>query len=331
MSRSIPIPGTGRITLALLAVVPAVMAYPWRSPREQWLVGIAVLVVVVLFGRWRGLYLTTILRRRLAVASRSGGFVPDSGPATATTALLRVGEPIGDSDVLPLPLIAGYLDRYGIRADKIRITSRDNPSDASRRETWIGLTISAADNLAALQARSPRIPLHETAQVAARRLADHLREAGWEAATVAPEGVPRLLSPNARETWRGVQRGASDYIAAYQIRVDDALPKTLEAIRSHPARETCTALEIAGDQTRTTVAAACAFLTETPPGNTAPLPGLTPQRGNHRPALMALDLLSSQRLDGHTEAPAGLLSGLRWPTAIAGGAHRAPLARTSRT
>ena len=145
------------------------------------------------------------------------GSVPESEPAAETTALLRVGAPSGDSDVLPLPLIARYLDRYGIRADKIRITSRDNASDASRRETWIGLTISAVDNLAALQARSPRIPLHETAQVAARRLADHLREIGWEASTVGPDDVPRLLGPDARETWRGVQRGASDYIAAYRV------------------------------------------------------------------------------------------------------------------
>ena len=87
--------------------------------------------------------------------------------------------------MLPLPLIAGYLDRYGIRADKVRITSRDNASGA--RETWIGLTISAVDNLVALQARSARIPLHETAQVAARRLADHLREIGWEASTSGPK------------------------------------------------------------------------------------------------------------------------------------------------
>ncbi|EUA53603.1 type VII secretion protein EccE [Mycobacterium intracellulare 1956] len=224
--------------------------------------------------------------------------------------------------MLPLPLIAGYLDRYGIRADKIRITSRDNASDASRRETWIGLTVSAPENLAALRARSPRIPLQETAQVAARRLADHLREIGWEATAVAPDDVPRLLTSNPRERWRGVQRGASDYIAAYQIRVDEALPETLDAIRSHAARETCTALEIAGDKAHPTVAVACAFQTDTPPERTAPLDGLTPQRGNHLPALTALDLLSTARLDGHTTAPAGLLAQLHWPTLV-GGAHRA--------
>ncbi len=328
--RSVPTPGSGRITLALLAIVPAVMAYPWRSPRDYWLLGVAAAVVIVLFGWWRGLHFTTILRRRLAIMGRGNQFVPESDSATATTALLRIGASDGDSDALPLPLIARYLDRYGIRADKIRITSRGNASDASRRETWIGLTISATDNLAALQARSAGIPLHETAQVAARRLADHLREIGWEATTVAPDDIPRLLTSNAREKWRGVQRGVSDYLAAYHIHVDEALPQTLDAIRSHPARETCTALEIAGDGTHNTIAAACAFLTDTPPERTAPLAGLTPQRGNHRPALEALDLLSTQRLDGHTDAPADLLTRLRWPTAV-GAAHRAPLTETART
>lgn len=323
--RSMPTPGSGRITLAALAVVPAVLAYPWQSNRDYWLLGIAAVAVIVLFGWWRGLYFTTIMRRRVAIIGRRGGFVPQSGAATKTTALLRIGPPVGDSDVLPLPVVARYLDRYGIRADKIRITSRDNESDASRRETWIALTVSAADNLTALRARSARIPLHETAEVAVRRLADHLRELGWEAGRVGPDDVPRLFTPNVRETWRGVQRGASDYLAAYQVSVDSGLPDTLDAIRSYPARERCTALEIAGSgsRNRTTIAVACAFLTDIPPKSGAPLAGLTPQRGNHRRALAALDLLSTQRLDGHTDAPEGMLSRLHWPTPVAG-AHRAP-------
>ena len=330
LHRRIPTPGSGRITLALLAIVPALMAYPWRSPRAYWLIGIAVAVLIVLFSWRRGLYLTTILRRRLAIMGRGNEFIAEPASDTATTALLRIGASDGDSDVLPLPLIAKYLDRYGIRADKIRITSRDNSSDASRRETWIGLTISATDNLAALQARSAAIPLHETAQVAARRLADHLREIGWDATTVAPDDIPRLLTSNARENWRGVQRGVSDYLAAYQIHLDDRLAQTLDEIRSHPAMETCTALEIAGDGTHITVAAACAFQTENPPDRGVPVAGLIPQRGNHLPALMALDLLSTQRLDGHTEAPLDLLARLDWPT-LAGGAHRAPVVETAKT
>ena len=88
--RSIPPCGTGRITLALLAVVPVVMAYPWRSTRDHWVLGIAAAVVIVLFGWWRGLHLTTIVRRRLAMARRTGGFVPESNSAAQTTALLRL-------------------------------------------------------------------------------------------------------------------------------------------------------------------------------------------------------------------------------------------------
>lgn len=320
----IPTPGTGRITLALLAIAPAAMAYPWRSHRDYWVLGIAAAVLILLFGWWGGLHFTTILRRRLAMIGRGNAVV--ESPATATTALVRVSAPGDDSDVLPLPLIAQYLDRYGVRADKIRITSRDNASDASRRETWIGITVSAVDNLPALQARSPQIPLHETAQVAARRLADQLRETGWEATAVVPDDVPRLLTSNPRERWRAVQRGASDYLAAYQIQVDDELPATVDAIRSHPARETCIALEIAGDKAHPTIAVACAFQTEVLPDQ-APPAGLTPQRGNHLPALTALDLLSTGRLDGHTDAPAGLLSRLDWSAV---GADQASLADTAR-
>ena len=55
-------------------------------------------------------------------------------------------------------------------------------------------------------------------------------------------------------------------------------------------------------------AAACAFLTDTPPAGGAPIAGLTPQSGDHRRALSALDLASTRWLDGHTAAPAGLLS-----------------------
>jgi type VII secretion protein EccE len=326
MSRTIPVPGSGRITLALLAAVPAVMAYPWRTPREQWVLGIAVAVVILLFGWWGGLHFTTILRRRLAMLRRPGA-ESEVASSARTTALLRLGPPAADQDVLPLPLIAGYLNHYGIRADTIRITSRSNASNASGPcQTWIALTVSAADNLAALQARSSRIPLHETTQVAVRRLADHLREIGWEATLSGPDVVPRLLDSAGGETWRAVHAG-SGYLAAYRINADDALPQTLDAILSQPARETWIALEIAGaagSEAHHTVAVACALLTDAPPAG-APLPGLTAQRGNQRPALTALDLLSTQRLDGHTSVPDDLLARLDWPTPLAG-AHRASVA-----
>ena len=93
--RTIPPCGSGRITLALLAVVPAVLAYPWRSSRDYWVLGIAVAVVILLFGWWHGLHFTAILRRRLAMMRGRGGSVPQTEPATKTTALLRIGPPFG--------------------------------------------------------------------------------------------------------------------------------------------------------------------------------------------------------------------------------------------
>ncbi|OBJ53377.1 type VII secretion protein EccE [Mycobacterium sp. 1423905.2] len=321
MSRSIAAPGTGRITLALLAVVPAVLAYPWHTTRDYWLVGIAVAVVVVLFGWWKGLHWTTLLRRRLAIM---GGRRSAPAADTRITAVVRIGAPPSGTDVLPLPLLARYLNCYGVRADTIRITNRHTGSGAV--QTWVGLTVDAADNLAALQARSPRIPLQETAQVAARRLADHLRELGWDANPVPPDEVPALLAPGAHESWSVVRQGDSNYLAAYRVSIDDALPERLAAIREHKANQTWTALEIAAaarSAGQYTLAAACAFRTDTPGGALA-LTGVTPQRGNQLPALRALTPLATQRLDGHTAVPADVLTGLDWPTPSAG-SHRAPL------
>ncbi|BCO38103.1 type VII secretion protein EccE [Mycobacterium heckeshornense] len=320
-------PGTGRVTLLLLAAVPAAMAYPWQSMRDRWVLGIGAAVAILLLGRWRGLYATTILRRRMAMSSRNSGLrrARDPGIDVRATALLHVRPSAETVDVLPLPLITRYLDRYGIRADAVRITSRDTGSDTGvlQRDTWIGMTVSAVANLAALQARSPQIPLLKTTEVAVRRLADHLRELGWSASTVGAQDIPPLFNRSARETWRGVRDQRTEYVAAYQVNVDSALPDMLAAIRSHVARETWTSLEISGTEERTTVAVACAFRTEGRPSGSAPLPGLTPQNGNHWPALTALDPLSTRRLDGHTELPASLLERLRWPS-VAGPAPSRP-------
>lgn len=309
---------TGRLTLALLAAVAAGVAYPWHSPRERWVLGIAVAVVILLLAWWRGMFVTTMLRRRIAMMRPAGRrqAARRRGIDVRATALLRVTPPVAAADQLPLPMITQYLDRYGVRADAIRVTSRDTGSDAGapHRETWIGLTISAADNLAALQARSSSIPLHQTAEVAARRLADHLREAGWTASVVETEDLPAVFARSARETWRGIREGTADYVAAYQVKPDAALPDLLAVIRSYPARETWTALEIADAGGGQTVAVACAFRTNTRPAGGPPISGLAPQSGNQRAALTALEPGSTERLSGHAALPAGLLAQLRWPS-----------------
>jgi type VII secretion protein EccE len=312
-------PPTGRITLVLLAVVAAAPAFPWHSVRERWVLGVALFAVIVLLARWRGLPVTTILYRRLAILrpNRGARRAEESVTDVRTTALLRVTPPLGDVDSLPLPLVASYAQRYGLRADAIRVTSRDSTSEVGtrERETWIGVTLSAADNLAALQARSAQIPLHETAKVAARRLADHLRESGWTAAVVDPDDVPSPFPRPAKETWVGLSQGSSNYVAAYGVKVDTALPNTLAAIWSYPVREVWTAAEISGSGDTQTLAVACAFRTDAKPAASGPLPGLISKSGIQRAALTALDPLSNQRLDGHVALPESLLlERLRWAT-----------------
>ena len=245
--------------------------------------------MVVLFAWWRGLFFTTTVGRRLAMWGRRNRTEGLHHSSADTTVLLRVDQSAPVE--LPLPLIAGYLDRYGIRCDNVRITSRDT---AGNRTTWIGLTLSSADNLAALRARSPRIPLRDTAEVAARRLADHLRENGWNVAII-DTAVPPTDS-SAKETWGGLRDG-SGYVAAYRVTVDDRLPETLAEVSSLPSPETWTALEFTGTATDPGVAALCTIRSADKPGATAPIAGLTLLRGRQRPAIDALNPLSVDRLD----------------------------------
>ncbi len=299
-----------RLTLALLFVIPAALAYPWQSTADRWLLGVAVAVVVVAFAWWRGLFVTTMVARRIAMLRRRNHVGGSHQSSEFATAVLRV-EPRDQTD-LPLGLIAGYIDRYGIDFDKVRVTSRDV---GGVRTTWVGLTLGAADNLSALAARSSRMPLQDTVEVAARRLADHLRETGWDVSTDDAAATP--VPEQAKETWRGISDGRG-YLAAYRIRVDEQLADTLAALSTSDDGETWTALEFTGSRAHPEVAAACAIRTAERPGSRAPLTGLTPERGEHRPALAALATDSDRRLSATpVPVPADLPSQLRWPTGAA--------------
>ncbi len=277
-----------RLTLAALFVVPAAMAYPWQSTADRWLLGVAVAVVVLLFGWWRGLFVTTMIGRRFAMMTGRSGADSRRRSGEYATVALRV-EPRQAAE-LPLALVAGYLDRYGIDFDKVRVLSRDG---VAARTTWITLTLGAADNVTALTARSSRIPLQDTAELSARRLADHLRELGWE---VSVDDDPTAIVPEqAKETWRGLS-DAQGYLAAYRVGVDENLVATLDAVRGCGASEIWTAIEFTGSRTQPEMAAACALRTGERPAAGAPLPGLTPERGAHRAALTALEPSSDQRL-----------------------------------
>jgi len=307
---------TARIALALLVIVPAAMAYPWQAITERWVLGVAIAVVLLAFAWWRGLFLTTMIGRRVAVWRRNHG---KSGPRTSNevTVLLRVEA--SDGAALRLPVLAGYVDRFGIRASKVRVTSVGGGGTGT---TWVSMTLGAADNLAALRARSPEIPLYETAEVVGRRLADQLREAGLDAAIV--DAVQGPLTVRGHEMWRAVRDDGdpAGHLAAYRIPVDDRLGDLLAEVWAHIAWETWTALEFGGTANAPTVAAICAFRTDVAPAN-APLPFLKMQRGLQRPLLMALDPRSVDRLDDDAvPLPDGLLDHVEWRVQVA----KSPLA-----
>ena len=170
------------------------------------------------------------------------------------------------------------------------------------------MTLNAHDNLAALQARSPELPLYDTTEVVGRRLADHLRESGLDAVMVTEAAAP-LPGPG-RETWTGV---ADEFgvVSAYGIRADDRLGERLAEVSALPT-ETWVTLEFSGTAAHPAVAAACAVRTAEP-ATGVPVAGLIAHRGVQRPLLTAVDPTSAGRLGiAAVPAPEGLLDSLPW-------------------
>ncbi|MCX2932591.1 type VII secretion protein EccE [Mycobacterium sp. CVI_P3] len=284
----IPGPGAARLTVVLLAVVSAVLAYPWRSTNDQWALGVAVAVALASLLWWRGRFLTTIVAQRLRVLLHRKAIHPapaelrSTGADVITTVLARVESRERE---LPLGLLAGYLDRYGLVCDSVRITTRTTGSDAT---TWIGLTVSGARNLSALQGRSAQIPLRQTAENAARRLIGQLRETGWTATLVDSHQVPDLATAGARERW-GTVTDERGYLTTYAAKNPEAL-----AAVGADADEAWTVVEIAGTSPLDRIRAAATIRTESRPD--APPPGLVRIPGRQARALAALHPLSGARL-----------------------------------
>lgn len=295
-----PVPGTLRLTLIATLVAAGAFALYRRDPADRWIAITAGVLALVLLVWWRGTFLTDILGRLTKMLARrvSGRAPADAAPVVAvgvdarSTVILELTASPSGEDV-PVGLLAGYLDRYGVRCSSIRITTTDVDGAASR--TWVSLTLSAADNLTALQARSARIPLRETADTVARRLADHLRELGWHVtATEAPE---EPLSPEAKEGSRGVSDDHG-YLAAYRVAVNNDLSETLDNVGDAGLPERWTALELTGTTDAPRLTVVCALRTQDKPAAHAPLAGLTPCWGEHLLVLRSLNPLSSKTLAG---------------------------------
>jgi type VII secretion protein EccE len=293
---------TIRIALVLLVIAAAALAYPWQTNTDWWVLGIAAGVLIVVLAWWRGQFLTTTLARRFAVLRNRAKPAPQD-PNQATV-VVRVEDPAGVG--LALPVVAGYVERFGVRSEKVRVTSRVL---GGVRTTWISVTIDATSNLVALQARSPELPLRETAAIAGRRLADHLRETGLEAAVVDTADAP--LAGSAKEMWRGV-RDEHGVVSAYGIPVDERLPERLAEVWGQP-NENWTAVEFGGTAAEPTVTAVAAVRT-TGAVRGVPVAGLVAHRGVQGPLLTALNPNATGRLELPARPlPAGLLESMRWP------------------
>ncbi|WP_328350298.1 type VII secretion protein EccE [Mycobacterium sp. NBC_00419] len=284
-----PRPSAVRLTVVVLAVMSATFAYPWRSATDRWvLAGAAGLALMVLMW-WRGRFVTTILGHRARIALQRRAIRMPSAADTVTeldaltTVLLRVD---GSNGHPPTDMLAGYLDRYGLHCDSIRITTRLAGAD---RRMWIGLRFSAAENLAALRARSARMPLHDTARNAARRLIEHLGDLGWTAHLAEPDQVPDMLAGEAREGWRSV-RDSRGFLTAYAVETGSA------PIVGSELAECWSVVEIAGRRSDPQIIAGIAIRTEDSPTAASPLPGLAAITGRQASALAALHPLSSTRL-----------------------------------
>ena len=292
---------TLRMTLALLLIIPAAMTYPWHSVHHRVLLGVAVAVVLIGFVRWRGNFVTTLIGRRLAVWRRNHA---KPQPAAVDRVSVVLGVQAGHHDALPVAELAGYLQRYGMRCESVRVISRD---EGDRRDTWVALVVDAAPNLAALQARSSDLPLAETAAVLGRRVAEFLRERGLTV-TVAEEAQAPLQA-DAREGWRTVRDGEG-YLTGYLLAAD-ALPDALAELRSDS--ELWTVLEFSGAAADPVIAAACAVRTAERPARAA-VDGLVAAPGLQRLLLAAMDPQSVCRLP---VTPAAVPAGLTWSVGTA--------------
>jgi hypothetical protein len=77
-----------------------------------------------------------------------------------------------------------------LRCNKIRVTSL---IDGDERATWIGVTLAAGDNLAALAARSPELPLSDTAEAVGRPRMQRRQECR---PPISVSNAPRPAFPN---------------------------------------------------------------------------------------------------------------------------------------
>lgn len=275
----------GRLSFVFLVSVAGALTYPWPTATQRWLLVAGFAVAIAVLARWHGRFLTTLCVDSLRILMRSRVQL-DRPAATSrignditTAVVIRVADGTHD---LSMDLLAGQLDRYGIRCRSVRVGRHQG---SAGDQVWISLLFSAADNLAALQGRSAEIPLHATAHVAGRRVVDELCELGCSAALVDPERVPRIATGEAKELWNSIACDEG-FVTVYSV--EDPSEAHVSA-----GQESWTVWEIVGPVARPRMTAGVALRTPQRPGRASPAPGLTTLVGRQMEALSALDLLST--------------------------------------
>jgi type VII secretion protein EccE len=337
-------PGPARLTVVILGLELACAAL--RPPIPWWQLALLTAAAVAALGWWRGQHWSSAVGRWLTMTMRNTRPARLVAPADAgadTTAVrltarlwpppaipARSGEPPPNT-LVPIRLLASYLERYGIICRTLQLISQTTtpPLSALRantsayltgatpqqRSTWLTLALHAADNIAALQTRG--IGVADLATVTLRHISEALREKGWTATRIDPDAATPTFQPLAaarREWWTAAQY-ADGFRAIYTID-HNHLSQTLAELPTIAAIQTWTALTLSRNKHGPpTGVAQCALLTRERPRLDPPLPTLIPAAGRH---LSAAATLSAR---GTTTGPGGApicLDDIAWTAAPAG-------------
>ncbi|MFV8227403.1 hypothetical protein [Mycolicibacterium fortuitum] len=361
------------LLLGWAALVPAGHTPLW------WHYLIGVVVIVAFLGSWHGQHVSTTVRRWVPLSrynrrQRARSAQPrrrrttaDPAPEAAprsTTLQARIvihlrphphglTTPADTADQMPWQFVTSWLDRYGVRADELTITSitRTPPTSGLRtdvasllttrtpqhRDTWLTYTLRADQNVGALTARQttmgatdrgasddvdgPGVPQRAAlADTTARRLVAELRERGWLATLVDDEEpLPQFVPPAAtvrRETWTATEY-SDGFRAVYAIEAGE-VESVLKALPALATKALWVSVTVAsrGNQP-TTVSACVGTLTGTQPGRN-PLPGLAGFHGLHREVIPALTVTGLDHALPVAQVNPADLTSLRWPTSAPG-------------
>lgn len=365
------------VTLLMLgwaALVPAGRTTQW------WHYLIGGVLIVAFLGSWHGQHLSTTVhrwapmalynnrqrkrgtqnrRRRNESQDNAAPPAPRSDTLEARIVIHLRPHPHGlttpsdTTDQLPWEFVTSWLNRYGVRADELNITSitRTPPPSGLRvdaaslltsrtpqhRETWLSYTLRADQNIGVLTAHrttmgtpagddgddgreGPKAPQRAAlADTTARRLLAELRERGWLATIDDTEAVPRFVPSTAtvrRETWTATEYN-DGFRAIYAVE-SGALQTVLEALPTLGTKALWVSVTIASRGSQPTTVAACVgTLTGTKPDRN-PLPGLAGFHGLHRQVAAAMTATGMDYELPTTQVDPAELASLHWPTSAPG-------------